>query len=380
VTEYTIPFNKPAIIGNELSYIAQSVLSGHTSGDGFFSKRCQRLMAERFGAEQVLMTTSCSAALEMCALLCALEPGDEVIMPSYTFVSTANAFALRGAKIIFVDIRADTLNMDETKLVDLVTDRTRVIVPVHYAGVACEMDKISEIAQDVGALVVEDAAQAVNAKYKGTFLGTIGDMGAFSFHETKNFICGEGGALLTNNLAFRDRAEIIREKGTNRSQFFRGQVDKYTWMEIGSSYVPSDILSAFLFAQFEKMELITEKRRTIYELYTSLLQPLADHGLLQMPTIPQYCETNYHMFYVLLEDIDTRTRLIEHLRKDGILAVFHYVPLHSSPVGQKMGYRKEMLPITENLSERLLRLPMYYELADNDVRNVVSSITRYFGC
>ena len=377
---YRIPFNKPVIIGKELFYVAESVLSGHTSGDGIFSRRCQRLMAERFGADQVLMTTSCTGALEMTALLCELEPGDEVIMPSYTFVSTANAFALRGARIIFADIRPDTLNMDEKLLEGLVTDRTRAIVPVHYAGVACEMDAINEIAQKAGALVIEDAAQGVNAKYKGAYLGTIGDMGTFSFHETKNFICGEGGALLTNNPAFRDRAEIIREKGTNRSQFFRGQVDKYTWIEVGSSYIPSDILSAFLYAQLENMGLITQARRKIYDRYAALLRPLADRGLLRLPTIPQHCEQNYHMFYVLLEDIDTRTRLIEHLKQDGILAVFHYVPLHSSPVGRKMGYVKEMLPITENLSERLLRLPMYYELTAHDVEEVAKSIARFFGC
>jgi len=375
---YDIPFNKPVIIGKELYYIAQSVLSGHTSGDGTFSRKCQRLMSKRFGAEQVLMTTSCTAALEMAALLCDLKPGDEVIMPSYTFVSTANAFALRGAKIIFADIRPDTLNMDETVLENILTEKTRAIVPVHYAGVACEMDAINAIARKIGALVIEDAAQGVNAKYNGNYLGTIGDLGAFSFHETKNINCGEGGALLTNNSQYRERAEIIREKGTNRSQFFRGQVDKYTWLEIGSSYIPSDLIAAFLYAQLENIERITSKRQSIYDQYTERLQSLVEQGFIQFPTIPQHCQTNYHMFYILLEDLDTRSRLIEHLKRDKILAVFHYVPLHSSPVGQKLGYREGMLPVTENISERLLRLPMYYELSTEEIDKVTESIDRFF--
>jgi dTDP-4-amino-4,6-dideoxygalactose transaminase len=379
VNKYKIPFNRPAIVGNELSYISQAVSSGHIGGDGSFSRRCQQLLGERFGAEQVLITTSCSSALEMCALLSEIEPGDEVIMPSYTFVSTANAFALRGAKIVFVDIRPDTMNLDEVQLASFVTDRTRVIVPVHYAGVACEMDTIMEVAEKAGALVVEDAAQGVNAKYRGQYLGTIGDLGAYSFHETKNFICGEGGALLTNNPRFRDRAEIIREKGTNRSQFFRGQIDKYTWMEIGSSYVQSDILSAFLFAQLENMDLITRTRRAVFDQYVQALQPLAQRGVLQLPVIPAHCSTNYHMFYVLLEKGSVRNQLIEHLAREGILAVFHYVPLHSSPVGQKMGYRRGMLPVTEDVSERLLRLPMFHELAASEVETIVASIRGFFG-
>lgn len=367
------------IIGKELDYVAQSVVSGHISGDGTFSKRCQRFLSERFGVEQVLMTTSCTAALEIAAHLCDLSPGDEVVMPSYTFVSTANAFALRGARIVFIDIRPDTLNMDETLLESVVTDRTRAIVPVHYAGVACEMDTINDIARKCGALVVEDAAQGVNAKFKDAYLGTIGDLGTYSFHETKNFICGEGGAFLTNNGSFHDRAEIIRQKGTNRSQFLRGQVDKYTWMEVGSSYAPADILCAFLYAQFENMEEITRKRRTIYDRYLTLLTPLVDRGLLTLPTIPRHCRHNYHMFYILLTDLETRTNLIGHLKRKGILAVFHYVPLHTSPVGKNMGYREGMLPVTESLSERLLRLPMYYELGEEDIVQVTDCVAEFFG-
>lgn len=376
--DYDIPFNKPVIIGKELYYIAQSVLSGHTSGDGNFSRLCQQLMSERFGAKQVLMTTSCTAALEMAALLCDLKPGDEVIMPSFTFVSTANAFALRGAKIIFIDIRPDTLNMDENLLENVITERTRAVIPVHYAGVACEMDTINAIAQKNNVLVIEDAAQGVDAKYNGKYLGTIGDFGAFSFHETKNFNCGEGGALLTNNSKYRERAEIIREKGTNRSQFFRGQVDKYTWLEVGSSYTPSDLIAAFLYAQLENMDLITDKRQNIYDQYTERLQPLAEQGVFQLPSIPQHCQTNYHMFYILLKDLDTRSQLIEYLKRDKIQAVFHYVPLHSSPVGQKLGYREGMFPVTENISERLLRLPMYYELTTEEIDNVTESINRFY--
>lgn len=379
MASYRIPFNKPAIVGKERDYVVQSISSGHLSGDGEFTEKCQRFMAERFGAEQVLLTTSCTTALEMAALLCGIEPSDEVIMPSYTFVSTANAFALRGAKIVFVDIRPDTLNMDETLLEGAVTGRTKAIVPVHYAGVACEMDTINRIARKCGALVVEDAAQGVDARYNDVCLGTIGDFGTYSFHETKNFICGEGGALVTNNGAYHDRAEIIREKGTNRSQFFRGQVDKYTWIEIGSSALPSDILAAFLYAQFENMDAITEKRRSAYEDYLARLGPLAESGLVTLPTIPPHCRSNFHMFYILLRDLETRTRLIAHLKRNGIMAVFHYVPLHTSPVGKEMGYREGMLPVTESLSERLLRLPMYYDMTEGDVALVSDCIEQFFG-
>lgn len=378
MSDYRIPFNKPAITGNEADYVTRSIQSGHLSGDGGYTDKCQQFMAERFESPQVLMTTSCTTALEMAAILCDIQPGDEVIMPSYTFVSTANAFALRGAKIVFIDIRPDTLNMDEALLKDAVTERTKAIVPVHYAGVGCEMDEINRVAADCGALVVEDAAQGVDATYKGANLGTIGDFGTYSFHETKNFVCGEGGALLINNETYCDQAEIIREKGTNRSQFFRGQVDKYTWIEIGSSALPSDMLAAFLYAQFENMDAITDKRRAIYDGYTENLGALADEGLITLPTIPPHCTSNYHMFYVLLNDLETRGKLIEHLKKDGILAVFHYVPLHTSPVGQTMGYGDGMLPVTEDLSERLLRLPMYFDMTEEDVSGVSVSIQRFF--
>ena len=376
--KYRIPFNKPSIVGKELDYITQSVLSDHISGDGVFTKKCQKLLEQQFSAQKVLLTTSCTAALEMAALLCDLKNGDEVILPSYTFVSTANAFFLRGANLKFIDIRADTLNMDENLLENAITEKTKLIVPVHYAGVACQMDTINEIAKKKGLYVVEDAAQGVNAKYKGSHLGTIGDLGTYSFHETKNYICGEGGALLINNMNFAERAEIIREKGTNRSQFFRGQVDKYTWVDVGSSYLPSDILAAFLYAQLENIDKILEKRKRIYELYNEMLQPLTDRGLLVLPTIPDDCEPNYHMYYVLLHNNETRAALIDQLKQKSILAVFHYVPLHLSPMGQQLGYKRGMLPVTENVSDRVLRLPFYNELEESDIRAVVKEFFSFF--
>jgi dTDP-4-amino-4,6-dideoxygalactose transaminase len=375
---YRIPFNRPFLTGTELENIARSLAAGQIGGDGPFAKRCEQLLEEKFSARRVLLTTSCTSALEMAALLCNLQQGDEVILPSYTFVSTANAFLLRGAKPVFVDIRPDTLNLDETLLADAITPRTRAIVPVHYAGVACEMDVISKLAKQHGLFVIEDAAQAVNATYKGVYLGTIGDLGTYSFHESKNFACGEGGALLVNREGFAERAEIIREKGTNRSRHFRGQVDKYTWMDLGSSYVLADILAAFLYAQLENMEQITAKRKWAYETYRAALQPLADRGLLTLPTIPKECGTNYHMFYVALADLATRTMLIERLKKAGILAVFHYVPLHMSPVGIGMGYKPAMLPVTESLSTRLLRLPLFAGLDESDIAAVVGEIFSFF--
>jgi len=375
---YRIPFNKPFIIGKELDYIAQSVESGHTSGDGEFTRKCQQLMQQRFDARQVLLTTSCTHALEMAAILCEFKEGDEVILPSYTFTSTANAFALHGARLRFADIRPDTLNLDESKLEELITDKTRAIVCVHYAGVACAMDAISALAEKHGLIVIEDAAQGVNAKYKGAYLGTIGDLGAYSFHETKNFICGEGGAFVINDERFAERAEVIREKGTNRSQFFRGQVDKYTWVDVGSSYLPSDILAAFLYAQLENMAVIRIKRRKIFEQYSQMLQALVAEGQLRLPVIPDQCESNYHMFYVLVSDVEVRDALIAHLGKAGILAVFHYMPLHTSPMGMKMGCRTGMLPVTENVCERVLRLPFYYGMSEEEVSGVVREITRFF--
>jgi len=376
--KYRIPFNKPFIIGRELDYVVQSVESGHSSGDGKFTRKCQQLMQQCFDARQVLLTTSCTHALEMAAILCEFKPGDEVILPSYTFTSTANAFALHGASLKFADIRPDTLNLDESKLEELITDQTRAIACVHYAGVACDMDAIKVLANKHGLIVIEDAAQGVNAKYKGAYLGTIGDLGAYSFHETKNFICGEGGAFVINDERFAERAEVIREKGTNRSQFFRGQVDKYTWVDVGSSYLPSDILAAFLYAQLENMTVITRKRRKIFELYSQELQPLMDEGMLKLPLIPEQCESNYHMFYILLADANVRDALIAHLGRVGILAVFHYMPLHTSPMGVKIGCRRGALPVTENISERVLRLPFYFGLSEQEVSEVAGEIKRFF--
>ena len=375
---YRIPFNKPFIVGKELYYVAQSVLQEQISGDGPYTKKAQQLLQDVFGVHRILLTTSCTAALELAAILSNLKEGDEVILPSFTFSSTANAFLLCRARLVFVDCRPDTLNLDEKQIESSITERTRVIVPVHYAGIACEMDSILSLARKYHLLVVEDAAQGVNSKYKGRFLGTIGDIGTYSFHETKNFICGEGGAIALNRPEFVERAEIVREKGTNRSRFIRGQVDKYTWVDIGSSFLPSDIVAAFLFAQLENMDLITKRRAQIYELYRSHLRPLADQGLIVLPTIPADCETNYHMFYILLNSLAERTRLIEHLKADGILAVFHYVPLHTSPMGRAMGYREGMLPVTERLSERLLRLPMYYDMLQSDVMSVITQIFDFF--
>ena len=376
--DYKIPFNKPFIVGKELYYVAQSVLQQQISGDGPYTKKVQQLLQERFDAPQILLTNSCTAALELAAILSDVGEGDEVILPSFTFTSTANAFLLRGARLVFVDCRPDTMNLDESLVEKAITERTRVIVPVHYAGIACEMDRILELAQAHRLLVVEDAAQGVNAKYKGKYLGTLGDIGAYSFHETKNFICGEGGAIVLNKRNFIERAEIVREKGTNRSRFFRGQVDKYSWVDVGSSLLMSDILAAFLYAQLENMELITARRRRIHELYTSMLRPLETRGLVSLPVVPPGCEPNYHIFFVILNSLAERTRLIEHLKANGILAVFHYVPLHTSQMGQSMGYREGMLPVTERLSDRLLRLPVYYGMEEDDVAFVARSVLQFF--
>lgn len=376
---YRIPFNKPCLVGNELDYVHQAVVNGHASGDGPFTDRSQKLMQDRFTARRVLLTTSCTAALEMGALLCNLEPGDEVIMPSFTFVSTANAIALRGAKPVFVDVRPDTLNIDERLIEGAVTPRTRAIFPVHYAGVACEMDEIMAIAARHNLVVVEDAAQGVFARYKDSWLGTIGHMGCYSFHETKNFSCGEGGALVVNAPQFEQRAEILRQKGTNRSQFLRGQVDKYTWVDIGSSYVPSDMLAAFLLGQLEHLETITAKRREIYQRYEALLTPLVERGLLRLPIIPQHCVSNYHMFYVLAADLAQRDALIAHLKARGIVAVFHYVPLHSAPHGRTLDTNRCELPVTDATSASLLRLPMYYDLKEAEVVEVVRAIYDFYG-
>ena len=335
-------------------------------------------MKEKFEAKKILLTHSCTAALEMAAILCKVGPGDEVILPSFTFVSTANAFYLRGAKLVFVDIRPDTLNMDETKIEDVITEHTKVIVPVHYAGVACEMNTIMDIVRQHDLYVVEDAAQGVNAKYKEKFLGTIGDIGTYSFHETKNFICGEGGAIVVNNEKFIERAEIIREKGTNRSKFFRGEVDKYTWVDIGSSYLPSDLLAAFLYAQLGNMEEITEWRSRLFDYYYKALIPLVNDGKIRLPFVSSECQSNNHLFYIILEDEDTRNALMDHLKSQGIMGVFHYLSLHLSPVGSSMGYQKGQLPVTESMSGRLLRLPFYYDLKPEEQTEVVNAVKEFF--
>ena len=371
-----LPFNKPFIIGNELEYIADAVAQGHLSGDGGYTKKCHRWLEEKLGTCRALLVHSCTAALEMAAILCDIRPGDEVIMPSYTFVSTANAFVLRGGVPVFVDIRTDTLNMDENLIEAAITPRTRAIVPVHYAGVPCEMELIMDIARRHDLLVVEDAAQSLLSTYKGRALGSIGHFGCLSFHETKNIISGEGGALLVNDELFVKRAEIIREKGTNRSQFFRGEVDKYTWVDIGSSYLPGELVSAFLYAQLEQAEKITVKRCHICAAYTAQLAPLQQAGKLRLPQIDG--AGNGHMFYVILDSMDTRTKLIAHLKAQDILPVFHYVPLHSSPAGRQYGRTGSDMTVTDDLSERLLRLPLYYEMGDKDIGRVSSAIIGFF--
>lgn len=373
-----IPFNKPFLVGKELDYISECIQMGHSAGDGIFTKQCQELLEKRFEASKVLLTTSCTSALEIAAMLCDIDSESEVVLPSYTFVSTANAFLMHGARLRFVDICEDTLNMDVTQIQGALNSSTRAIVPVHYNGIGCDMDEIRSIAKRHNLLVVEDAAQGVNAQYKGGFLGTLGDLGAFSFHETKNYICGEGGALVINDEALIEKAEIIREKGTNRSQFFRGEVDKYTWVSLGSSYLPSDILAAFLYAQLENMEVITRRRKYIYTLYQSELAALAERGIIRLPVMPEECATNYHMFYVIVESHEVQKELLQHLKNKGINAVFHYVPLHTSPMGEKLGYRQGMLPVTEDLSSRLIRLPFYYELSDENIYRIVNEIKAYF--
>lgn len=357
-----IPFNKPYMTGRELQYIDQAYSMGHLAGDGSFTKKCHAWLEEKTGCNKALLTHSCTAALEMAAILADIQPGDEVIMPSYTFVSTANAFVLRGGVPVFVDIRPDTLNIDETRVEAAITPRTKAIVPVHYAGVACEMDAIMDIARRHGLLVIEDAAQGIMSSYKGRPLGSIGHMGCLSFHETKNIISGEGGALLINDDRFAERAEIIREKGTNRSQFFRGQVDKYTWVDIGSSYLPGEITAAFLWAQMEEAEAITRERLGIWQQYHDALAPLEASGVLRRPVIPAGCQHNAHMYYILLESLEMRTQLITKLKKQDVIAVFHYVPLHNSPAGRKYGRVNGDMATTEHLADRLLRLPLWVEL------------------
>jgi len=369
-----IPFNKPFIVGKELHYVSRAVLDGQLAGNGAFTRRCEQWLEERTGAPRVLLTHSCTAALEMAALLFDVREGDEVIVPSFTFVSTANAFALRGARLRFVDVREDTLNVDEEQLAELAGPDTKVIVPVHYAGVGCEMQRIREIATRCGAWIVEDAAQAVDATYRGRQLGTFGELGCFSFHETKNFICGEGGALIVNDERLIERAEILREKGTDRARFSRGEVDKYSWVDLGSSYVPSELNAAFLYAQLEEAEAITHRRNAIFARYRVSLAPLEEAGLLRLPALPEGTRGNGHMFYVIASSAIERNRILHALDKMGIHAVFHYVPLHSSPMGRRLGYRPEDLPVTEDLAARVLRLPCYYELGEDDQDRVIEAL------
>jgi dTDP-4-amino-4,6-dideoxygalactose transaminase len=374
--DFRIPFNRPCLAGNEYKYITEAIANGQASGDGPFTRRCHELLERELQAPKVLLTTSCTHALEMAAILLDCAPGDEIIIPSFTFVSTANAFALRGARIVFADIRPDTLNLDESRLQSLITKRTKAIVPVHYAGVACEMDSICGLAREHGVRVVEDNAHSLFARYKGKLTGTFGCLSTQSFHETKNIICGEGGALVVNDPEMVERAMIIREKGTNRSQFFRGQVDKYTWVDIGSSYLPSDLLTAFLLAQLEGRQEIQTKRRRVWEYYWRHLQGLAQEKKVRLPVIPAECEQAYHMFYLILPSLECRQALIAHLKEHGILSVFHYVPLLLSVMGMKFGARK--CPVTEDLSSRLLRLPFYNDLTEDDQAQVVGSINDFF--
>lgn len=374
-----IPFNRPGLAGAELNYIREAIQQGHASGDGPFTRRCHMLLQEIVGSAKALLTTSCTHALEMSALLLDLKPGDEVIVPSFTFVSTVNAFVLRGVKPIFADIRPDTLNLDERKLEGLLTARTRAIVPVHYAGVGCEMDRIQELAEARGIAVVEDNAHGLFGKYRGRKLGTFGCMSTLSFHETKNISCGEGGALMVNDARYEERAEIIREKGTNRSRFFRGQVDKYTWVDVGSSYLPSDILAAFLTAQLEDWQQIQAERRRVWVTYNEQLAGWAETNDVRLPFVPEYCDQPYHMFYLLLPSLEQRTALIRHLRDRGILAVFHYLPLHLSDMGREFGGASGDCPVTESVSDRLLRLPLFKDLTESDQARVIDAV-REFRC
>ncbi len=372
-----IDFNKPCVTGNELKYITDAALSGHISGDGSFTKKASGFLENTIGVPKALLTTSCTHALEMSAILLDLKEGDEVIIPSFTFVSTVNAFVLRGAHPIFIDCRPDTLNLDENKLESLITSKTKAVVPVHYAGVGCEMDTISAIAAHHKIRIVEDNAHGLFGKYKGKNLGTFGSMATQSFHETKNITCGEGGALLINDPALIEQAEIIREKGTNRSRFFRGLVDKYSWVDVGSSYLPSEILAAFLYAQMENYQRIQSKRQQIWNFYNEALTKWAAENGVRLPIIPDYCEQPYHMFYLLLPDLEKRQDFIAYLKSKGIFTVFHYLPLHLSVMGLKYGGKPGDCPVTEKISDQLVRLPMHFELTNSDLEQVVDAITSF---
>jgi dTDP-4-amino-4,6-dideoxygalactose transaminase len=374
-----IPFNIPPVSGKETKYIEQVIVNNQKlGGDGPFTKKCNLWIEGNFITPKSLLTTSCTHALEMAAILADIKPGDEVIAPSFTFVSTVNAFVLRGAKIVFVDIRRDTMNIDENLIVDAITEKTRAIVPVHYAGISCEMDKIKEIATTHNLYIIEDAAQGFMSKYKGRALGTIGDIGCYSFHETKNYSMGEGGAILIQNEKYIERAEIIREKGTDRSKFFRGQVDKYTWVDIGSSYLPSELNAAYLYAQLEEAEKINENRLKLWGLYYNGLESLADQGFIELPHIPEGCEHNAHMFYIKCKNLDQRTNLIQHLREENIYSAFHYIPLHSSKAGAQYSRFHGVDQYTTKESERILRLPLYYNLSESNVEFIVNKIIEFF--
>jgi dTDP-4-amino-4,6-dideoxygalactose transaminase len=372
-----IPFNKPCLTGSEHAYVAEAVEAGHISGDGRFSKQVHALLEHELGVPKVLLTTSCTDALEMAALLLDVRPGDEVIVPSFTFVSTVNAFVLRGARPRFVDVRPDTLNLDESLVESRLGPRTRAIVPVHYAGVGCELDPLLEIAGCRGVAVVEDNAHGLFGRYRGRYLGTFGALATQSFHETKNFSCGEGGALVVNDTRLIERAEILREKGTNRSRFFRGQVDKYTWVDVGSSFLPSDLLAAYLCAQLEKRAEVQAKRRRVWETYASGLAEWARRREVRLPTVPAHCEQSFHMFYLVLPTLELRQKLIVHLKERGITAVFHYLPLHLSTMGRSFGGKEGDCPITERVSDRLLRLPFYNDLTAADQARIIDALESF---
>lgn len=373
-----VKFNVPPFVGDELRYIERAVNCHKISGDGSFTKKCSSWMEKRFHAQKVLLTTSCTSALDMAMLLCKFKPGDEIILPSYTFSSTATSILVGGGVPVFVDIRPDTMNIDERKIEAAITERTRAIVVVHYAGVACEMDSIMDIARRYNLKVIEDAAQGVMSTYKEQFLGTIGDFGCYSFHETKNYSMGEGGALVIKDPDFNERAEILREKGTNRSKFFRGQIDKYTWVDVGDSYLPSEINAAYLWAQLEQADKLNDDRHASWQKYYYALQPLADEGKIELPTIPSECQHNGHMFYLKLKNLDERTKFINHMRTNGVICVFHYVPLHSAPAGRKYcRFHGEDIYTTQE-SERLVRLPMYYGLSSEDSNHVVATVKTFF--
>lgn len=373
-----ISFNVPPVVGTETKYIEEAIHNNKICGDGEFTKKCSAWLEEKTGSAKVLLTTSCTHATELAAILADIQPGDEVIMPSYTFVSTADAFVLRGATVVFVDIRPDTMNIDENLIEDAITEKTKAIVPVHYAGVSCEMNKIVELAQKYHLYVIEDAAQGVMASYYGKALGTIGDYGCFSFHETKNYSMGEGGALLIKDAKNVERAEIIREKGTNRSKFFRGQIDKYTWVDAGSSYLPSDINAAYLWAQLEKADQIFNDRMKSWNLYNEMFEDLAKEGIVETPYIPEGCQHNAHMYYVKAKDLQERTALIKFLKENGVSAVFHYIPLHTAPAGEKYGRFHGEDKYTTKESERLLRLPLYYGLKEEDIETVVNTVKQFY--